>query len=68
MKRIAGLLLGSVAVLCSAGAASAATPTFAKDVAPIVFSNCASCHRAGEVAPMTLIRSRPQCLQTIAAS
>jgi len=27
---------------------------FAKDVAPIVFNNCASCHRSGEVAPMTL--------------
>ena len=29
-------------------------PTFTKDVAPIVFNNCATCHRAGEVAPMAL--------------
>jgi mono/diheme cytochrome c family protein len=30
------------------------TLTFTKDVAPILFANCASCHRAGEVAPFTL--------------
>lgn len=28
--------------------------TFNKDIAPIVFNNCATCHRAGEVAPFTL--------------
>lgn len=30
------------------------TPTFAKDVAPILFDNCVVCHREGEVAPMAL--------------
>src|SRR2546427_6937301 len=30
-------------------------PTFSKDVAPIVFNKCVSCHRPGEVAPMTLM-------------
>jgi hypothetical protein len=29
--------------------------TFSKDVAPIVYKNCASCHRAGEIAPMSLL-------------
>jgi hypothetical protein len=29
-------------------------PTFSKDVAPILYSNCVSCHRTGEVAPFTL--------------
>ena len=29
--------------------------TFAKDVAPIVFKNCAECHRPGEAAPMSLL-------------
>ena len=29
--------------------------TFAKDVAPIVFSNCVTCHRPGEVAPFSLM-------------
>src|SRR4051812_23854197 len=30
-------------------------PTFNRDIAPIVFEHCASCHRAGEVAPFTLL-------------
>ena len=36
-------------------AAPAAVPTFSKDVAPIVFNHCTSCHRPGEVAPMSLL-------------
>lgn len=28
--------------------------TFAKDVAPILYRNCTTCHRTGEVAPFTL--------------
>jgi mono/diheme cytochrome c family protein len=38
-----------------AGSAAARTPTFSKDVAPIVFAKCAACHRPGEVAPMSLL-------------
>jgi hypothetical protein len=30
-------------------------PTFAKDVAPIFYRSCVNCHRAGEIAPMSLI-------------
>ena len=30
-------------------------PTFTKDVAPILYKNCASCHRPGEIGPMPLI-------------
>jgi hypothetical protein len=38
------------------GAAIAnATPTFNRDVAPIVYRHCASCHHAGEVAPFPLV-------------
>ncbi len=44
--------LGSAAVVW-AGAADA--PTFAKDVAPVMFEKCAGCHRPGEVAPMPLL-------------
>jgi hypothetical protein len=29
--------------------------TFSRDVAPIVFANCAYCHRPGEVAPFSLL-------------
>ncbi|PYR32525.1 MAG: hypothetical protein DMF90_23370, partial [Acidobacteria bacterium] len=30
-------------------------PTFTKDVAPILYKNCVSCHRPGEMGPMPLI-------------
>jgi len=33
----------------------AGTLTFNKDIAPIVFQNCSSCHRQGEVAPFALM-------------
>ena len=38
-----------------AGTSPAATPTFSKEVAPILYKNCASCHRPGEIAPMSLL-------------
>ena len=39
-----------------AGAESAAgTPTFSKDVAPILYENCVSCHRPNHLAPMSLM-------------
>src|SRR5205823_3216190 len=52
-------LIGCVATIVGvhaspAPAAATLVPTFTKDVAPIVFNKCASCHRKGEVAPMTL--------------
>ena len=34
---------------------AAGAPTFDKDIAPIVFKNCAVCHRSGEVAPFSLL-------------
>jgi hypothetical protein len=56
------IIATSVAVmaltLCIIGTTStmtAATPTFTKDVAPILFKNCASCHRPGDIAPMSLL-------------
>src|SRR6185369_12452109 len=30
-------------------------PTFNRDIAPIVFKHCVSCHRPGEVAPFSLL-------------
>ena len=39
----------------AAGLGAAATPTFNKDVAPILQKNCQSCHRPGEAAPFSLL-------------
>lgn len=47
------LFLNMIATTRTSGAA---TPTFAKDVAPILYKNCATCHRAGDIAPMSLLR------------
>ena len=32
-----------------------AAPTYSRDVAPILYRNCTSCHRPGEIAPMSLL-------------
>ena len=34
---------------------AAGVPTFNKDVAPILYANCVSCHRPGEIGPMSLL-------------
>src|SRR5438046_8509545 len=46
-----------LAVLAAAAVASEqpAPVTFAKDVLPILQKNCQSCHRPGQIAPMSLI-------------
>ena len=48
-------LLAVVGSLLGASIASAESPTFYKDVLPILQANCQSCHRPGEVAPMSLL-------------
>ena len=49
-------LCGVLAVAGHAQAPAASdVPTFSKDVAPILYANCASCHRPGEIAPMSLL-------------
>ena len=50
---IAALSLGGFGL--SAEQAAPSTPTYTKDVAPILFRNCTSCHRPGEIAPMSLL-------------
>ena len=35
--------------------AQSSSPTFAKDIAPMVFSYCSACHRVGESAPFSLL-------------
>jgi hypothetical protein len=50
---VVGLGLLFVAGVSASGPAPA--PTFTKDVAPILHKRCIECHRAGEIAPMSLI-------------
>src|SRR5579871_6290168 len=56
MSRIVPVL--AAAAMLPMGVLSAQTsgaPTFSKDVAPILYKNCVSCHREGEIAPMPLL-------------
>lgn len=48
-------LLAAVIAIPSARSDAPATPTFSRDVAPILFNNCASCHRPNDIAPMSLL-------------
>src|SRR5499433_2590477 len=52
MKR---MIASTACTLIFAGICTAATPTFNKDIAPILYKNCAICHRPGEVAPFSLL-------------
>jgi hypothetical protein len=47
---LAGLGVATAPVMAADG-----PPTFAKDVAPILYEKCVGCHRPGEVAPMSLL-------------
>jgi len=46
---------GAVGALTLATAADPAPVTFTRDIAPILYTNCTTCHREGEVAPFPLI-------------
>ncbi|MFP6583550.1 MAG: cytochrome c, partial [Candidatus Hydrogenedentota bacterium] len=49
----------ALAIIAGSGVASAADkPTFSKDIAPILFENCTSCHQPGQSAPMSLLSYR----------
>lgn len=47
-------VIATLGVAATASAQSPA-PTYSKDVAPILYKNCTSCHRPGEIAPMSLM-------------
>jgi Flp pilus assembly protein TadD/mono/diheme cytochrome c family protein len=49
------LLAAWGAFFAAAAYAAAATPTFAHDIAPIIFQNCSPCHRPGEAGPFPLL-------------
>jgi mono/diheme cytochrome c family protein len=57
LKRI--VLLGATAtgllVTGVPGAFAQASVTFNKDIAPVMFEHCATCHRPGEIGPFSLL-------------
>jgi hypothetical protein len=55
--KLAVLILGVGGTLfpCLAADSNGASPTFAKDVAPILQAECQNCHRDGSMAPMSLV-------------
>src|SRR5437762_8839004 len=60
MRRTLLIVLGSAClwgspVSAQSRAVAATAPTFNKDVAPILYGNCITCHRPGEIAPMSLL-------------
>jgi hypothetical protein len=52
---VAGFGIGIGLAMGMAALAATSSPTFNKDVLPILQKNCQGCHRPGEVAPMSLI-------------
>jgi mono/diheme cytochrome c family protein len=54
-RALAVALVASVSLVLGAVPSAAAPPTFTRDVAPILYTSCVTCHRPGEVAPMSLI-------------
>jgi hypothetical protein len=48
-------IVGTATLDSRAGSAPSADPTFAEDIAPIVYKNCTSCHRPDGLAPFSLL-------------
>jgi mono/diheme cytochrome c family protein len=48
-------LVAALGAVARPTAADRATPTFAADVAPIVYTHCSTCHRPGQAAPFSLL-------------
>jgi len=51
----AAAILSALTAACARAPSASQVPTFDRDIAPIVFVNCAPCHRPGEVAPFALL-------------
>jgi hypothetical protein len=61
LRRVAFAGVLSIVMMAAGAIGTAQTkpdsepPTFARDVAPLLYKNCTSCHRSGEIAPMPLV-------------
>jgi hypothetical protein len=59
LSAIAGVAIASIALVAARQqplAARGADPTFAEDVAPILYGNCTACHHTGGQAPFSLVQ------------
>ncbi len=52
---ICGLVLVSALPAAAQTLHPSSGPTFTKDVAPVLYKHCTTCHRPGEIAPMSLL-------------
>jgi hypothetical protein len=52
---LVGVAVAALAIWRGRDRAGPNEPTFARDIAPIVFEHCAPCHREGEAAPFPLL-------------
>src|SRR3989441_2494863 len=52
---VVGFLAATVVLAADVSSTSPASVTFHKDVLPILQKNCQSCHRPGQVAPMSFL-------------
>jgi len=50
-----GVICLLIAGACATAQTPVTAPTFSKDIAPIFYASCTSCHRPGQVAPFSLI-------------
>jgi hypothetical protein len=57
MRKVFGVVLPGLALLASCSQANSIkeNPTFNQDIAPIIYKNCAPCHRPGEAGPFPLL-------------
>jgi hypothetical protein len=52
---IAAAALSGMAAPHAVDAQAPASPTYSRDIAPILYRNCTNCHRPGEIGPMSLL-------------
>lgn len=48
-------LCSTICLLCSMTFAEESRPTYTKDIAPILYTHCATCHRPGQIGPFALL-------------
>src|SRR6476659_2281261 len=55
MKAVEAIVGLNLVLIASTESAAAGIPTFSRDIAPIVFRHCVSCHHPGQNAPFSLL-------------